>query len=142
MNKALSMLAAAAAVMSCQWDPADHDVAPVEEKLTLSASSENVVLLEENLKKDAVTFSWTEARDMGEDYMISYETKLDVLGNNFGSKTVIRTDMDPGRVQPELYRGTAQHMGYGKMGTACKQAVYTRISRSCTVGRRFYFRNA
>lgn len=96
MNKALSMLAAAAAVMSCQWDPADHDVAPVEEKLTLSASSENVVLLEENLKKDAVTFSWTEARDMGEDYMISYETKLDVLGNNFGSKTVIRTDMDPG----------------------------------------------
>ena len=74
MNKALSMLAAAAAVMSCQWDPADHDVAPVEEKLTLSASSENVVLLEENLKKDAVTFSWTEARDMGEDYMISYET--------------------------------------------------------------------
>ena len=87
MNKALSMLAAAAAVMSCQWDPADHDIAPVEEKLTLSASSENVVLLEENLKKDAVTFSWTEARDMGEDYMISYETKLDVLGNNFGSKT-------------------------------------------------------
>lgn len=33
---------------------------------------------------------------MGDDYMISYETKLDVLGNNFGSKTVIRTDMDPG----------------------------------------------
>ena len=96
MNKALSMLAVAAAAMSCQWDPMDHDIDPVDENLTLTASSEDVVLLEENLKKDAVTFSWTEARNMGDDYMISYETKLDVLGNNFGSKTVIRTDMDPG----------------------------------------------
>lgn len=92
MNKALSMLAVAAAAMSCQWDPMDHDIDPVDENLTLTASSEDVVLLEENLKKDAVTFSWTEARNMGDDYMISYETKLDVLGNNFGSK-----DRDPYR---------------------------------------------
>lgn len=88
---------------------AAHDVAPVEEKLTLSASSENVVLLEENLKKDAVTFSWTEARDMGEDYMISYETKLDVLGNNFGSKTVIRTDMDPGEFSQSFTVDSSTH---------------------------------
>lgn len=81
--------------VACTWDPAEHDTVPVEESMVLTASATEVTLLEENLKKEAVTFTWTPAREMSDEYLVSYETKLDVQGNNFGSKTVISTDMDP-----------------------------------------------
>ena len=92
--KNLSLVVLTLCALSCQWDPYQHDIAKVEDTMRLSASSDAVAILEDKLKETLVTFEWTPARTMSDEYIVSYETKLDVLGNNFGSKTVIRTDMD------------------------------------------------
>ena len=43
-----------------------------------------------------MTFNWTEARQMPDDYIVSYTTKLDIVGNNFGSSTAIVTSEEDG----------------------------------------------
>ena len=48
------------------------------------------------MASDKITFTWTDAREMSDDYYLTYETKLDVLGNNFGSKTVIKNTFEAG----------------------------------------------
>lgn len=61
-----------------------------EEKMELTASAEEIEL-DRNKPNDVVlTFNWTPAREMSEDYIISYVTKLDVEGHNF--ETCIRTE--------------------------------------------------
>lgn len=72
------------------------DIAKVEEKLTLQASAADIVLNEEHLSDDVVTFTWTPARQVSDDYVVSYATKLDVVGNNFGSSTAILNYEDEG----------------------------------------------
>lgn len=73
-----------------------EDIPKVEEHLTLSASSIDIVLDGENPTADILTFTWTAARQLPDDYIISYETKMDVLGNNFGSATAILAYEDEG----------------------------------------------
>lgn len=72
------------------------DIPKVQEKMELKASSANVALDENNLSKDIVTFSWTPARPQSDDHMVTYTTRLDVVGNNFGSSTAIMTYEDDG----------------------------------------------
>ncbi|MDD6253292.1 MAG: SusE domain-containing protein [Bacteroidales bacterium] len=91
----LSVLALAIAA-GCSYDPAGHDITLPEETLTLQESSAEIVLDEENLQDDVITFSWSPARDMGDDYVVTYTTKLDVVGNNFGSTTVIKNIEEDG----------------------------------------------
>lgn len=74
----------------------DKDIDKVKEHLELSASSIDIALDENNLTDDILTFTWTEARQMSDDYIVSYTTKLDVVGNNFGSSTAILTYEDEG----------------------------------------------
>lgn len=72
------------------------DIAKAEEKLELKASSTEIALDENNLSADIITFTWTEARKLPADYLVSYTTKLDVVGNNFGSSTAIISYEDEG----------------------------------------------
>lgn len=81
---------------ACAWDPYEHDSAPVPETLTLTASSNVVVLDENNLSAPILTFEWTPARAVSDDFLVTYTTKLDVLTNNFSSSTTIETVEDDG----------------------------------------------
>ncbi len=72
------------------------DISKVREKLELTSSATSIVLDENNMQKDIITFNWTEARELSSDYAVSYTTKLDLVGNNFGSSTVILNYEDDG----------------------------------------------
>lgn len=81
---------------ACAWDPYEHDADPVPETLTLTASSADIVLDEEHLTDPVLTFEWTPARQVSDDFLVTYTTKLDVVTNNFGSSTTIETVEDEG----------------------------------------------
>lgn len=94
--KTLSFVLAAALLASCTWDPAKNDIPVQPQTMAVTASAEAVTILEESMASDKITFTWTDAREMSDDYYLTYETKLDVLGNNFGSKTVIKNTFEAG----------------------------------------------
>ncbi len=73
-----------------------NDIPKVQEKMELKASSLNITLDENNLSKDILTFNWLPARSQSNDHMVSYTTKLDVVGNNFGAGTAIMNYEDDG----------------------------------------------
>ena len=81
---------------ACEWDPYEHDSDPVRETLELTASSSQIALDENDLSATVLTFDWTPARPMPDEYLVSYTTKLDLLNNNFGSSTAIVTSEDDG----------------------------------------------
>ncbi len=87
--KAAIVGVAALSVASCTYDPYDTDIAPVVETMTLTCDNPLVEIDENHLTSPALTFTWTGARPMSDDYMSTYKAELDVLGNSFGSKTVI-----------------------------------------------------
>lgn len=74
---------------ACAYDPYKTDIPKTEEKLTLSASAESVVITEEGLSDVLLTYTWTPARSLPDEYLITYTAELDVVGNNFGTETVI-----------------------------------------------------
>lgn len=81
---------------ACEWDPYEHDSDPVRETLELTASASQIALDENDLSTTVLTFDWTPARPMPDEYLVSYTTKLDLLNNNFGSSTAIVTSEDDG----------------------------------------------
>ena len=81
---------------ACEWDPYEHDSDPVRETLELTASASQIALDENDLSATVLTFDWTPARPMPDEYLVSYTTKLDLLNNNFGSSTAIVTSEDDG----------------------------------------------
>ena len=72
------------------------DIPKVEEKLVLKSSSASIALDENKLKEKIVTFSWEPARPQSDDHMVTYTTRLDIVGNNFGAGTTIMTYEDDG----------------------------------------------
>lgn len=92
----LPLAVAAILTVSCAWDPIKHDIPAVQEDMVLTASSDAIVILEETMASQKITFEWTEARQMPDDYYLTYTAKLDVLGNNFGSKTAIVKEYEVG----------------------------------------------
>lgn len=96
LYKTLPLLFTAFCMNACD-DGDIKDIPKVEEHLELTASSTDIILDENNLTGDILTFTWTEARPQSDDdHMVSYTTKLDVVGNNFGSSTAILTYEDDG----------------------------------------------
>lgn len=81
---------------ACAWDPYEHDSDPVMKTMTLTASAPEIALDENNLSAEVLTFGWTPARQMPDEYLVSYTTQLDLLTNNFGSATTIETSEDDG----------------------------------------------
>lgn len=84
------------ALASCEYDPYEHDITLPAEKLSLDASKEAVVMTEETLQQTAIEFTWTPAREVSDEYLVTYTTKLDVVGNNFGSTTAIVHEEEEG----------------------------------------------
>lgn len=90
--KQLSAVAVGATLMmasSCTYDPYETDIEPVRETMTLVCETPEVEIDEDHLTSPALTFTWTGARPLTDEYMSMYKAELDVLGNSFGSRTVI-----------------------------------------------------
>lgn len=94
LYKTLLSLSFALCVSACKKEI--KDIPKVQEKMELKASSASIALDENNPAKDVVTFTWAPARPQSDDHMVSYTTRLDLVGNNFGSSTAIMTYEDDG----------------------------------------------
>lgn len=97
---------------SCSYDPYDTDIDPVKETMELKCETPLVEIDENNLTAPALTFTWTGARPLPDDYMSIYKAELDVLGNSFGSKTVITSGVGFDYVYNEetgVYSATFTH---------------------------------
>ena len=79
-----------------------------EEKMELTASSRKIELDRDKPDDVALTFEWTSAREMPDEYIPTYVTKIDIDGNNFN--TCVRTVEDDG-VFSKSYTN-AQLQGY------------------------------
>ncbi len=110
--KAAVIGVAALSVASCTYDPYDTDIDPTVETMVLKCENPMVEIDENNLNTPALTFTWTGARHLSEQYMLSYKAELDVLGNSFGSKTVVTSGVGFDYTYDEatgLYSATFTH---------------------------------
>lgn len=60
-------------------------VEPLEPTMDLTASTAELELSEDKIDEVALTLTWTEAREQGADFSISYLTKFDAAENNFSN---------------------------------------------------------
>ncbi|MGO4773140.1 SusF/SusE family outer membrane protein [Flavobacterium sp. W22_SRS_FK3] len=77
--------------------------------MTLSLSSNEVVLIKENEDADAITFTWTQGNDRGAGTTLKYFFRIDILGNNFSkdiddvTKRTVYTEEIPDGVLTKSY---------------------------------------
>ncbi len=96
---AVFALCAALSVMmsACEFDPTKGDITLPVQTLALTAVSEEISLeTTTSLSELFMTFEWTEARPVSDDYIVTCTTELDIVGNNFGSTTRILNEEDEG----------------------------------------------
>ena len=94
LYKALPLLFILLCFSACKQEV--MDIEKVQEKMELTASGTDIALDEDHLTDNILTFTWKEARPQSDDHVVSYTTKLDVVGNNFGSSTAIMNYEDDG----------------------------------------------
>ncbi|MCD0489569.1 SusE domain-containing protein [Pedobacter sp. MC2016-14] len=94
LHKTLLSLSLVLCFFACKKDV--KDIEKVQEKMELKASSTAIALDENNLSKGIVTFTWEPARAQSDDHLVTYTTRLDVVGNNFGTSTAIMNYEDDG----------------------------------------------
>src|SRR5690606_41945481 len=87
LYRILTFSAIVCGLNACNYEIVDIDKVP--ETMTLQASSTEIALDVDRLTEDIITFTWEAARSTSEDHVVTYTTKLDVTGNNFGSSTAI-----------------------------------------------------
>lgn len=61
--------------------------------MTLTPSSENVVMTANNDDAVAITFTWTPGNDRGTGTTLKYFFRMDIVGNNFGEETMLLQEM-------------------------------------------------
>ena len=86
-------------LVSCADDYEEYDTSwflENDETMTLEASAASIELDEDLLEEPALTFTWTPAREVSDEYILTYVTMLDLKTNSFGSSTVIREVVDDG----------------------------------------------
>lgn len=90
----------AAGLVSCANDYEKYDNSYLldnPETMTLQASSSVLELFEDTPADEAVlTFTWTPAREMSDEYDLKYITYLDLKVNGFDENSALRTVENPG----------------------------------------------
>lgn len=94
LYKILSLLFACICLNACNNEI--QDIPKVVEKLELTASSDSISIDLNNPRDIVINFDWKEARQVLGDNVISYTTKLDVVGNNYGTSTAIINSEEDG----------------------------------------------
>lgn len=99
----------------------DRSMYDVVETMTLEASARDVVLDAEEVDKVALTFTWTPAREMPDDYLVTYVTFLDVEGNDFSN--AVRQVVDDGVFTKEYTTQELQNLLVEKWNKNYSRAV-------------------
>lgn len=96
--------------------PEIMDIEKPVEGLELKASATDIVLDGDDMTKEILTFSWKEGGPVSGDHVVSYTSKLDVVGNNFGSSTMILSYEEDGIFQKSFTSEQLQNWAYEKWG--------------------------
>lgn len=99
----------------------DRSMYDVTETMTLSVSAESVELDAEAPDEIALSFTWTPAREMPDDYIVTYVTMLDIEGNNFSN--CVREVEDDGIYIKEYTNQQLQNYLVDKWGKNYSRAV-------------------
>ncbi|GAA4802958.1 hypothetical protein GCM10023231_34890 [Olivibacter ginsenosidimutans] len=97
------------------------DIDKVEEHLEIQASAAAIALDESHLTDDIITFNWTPARTVSDDHVVLYSTKLDLLGNNFGTSTAILSYEDDGVFSKSFTSEQLQNWANEKWGLSANK---------------------
>ena len=100
-----------------------------EEKMQLTASSTKIELDREKPDDIALTFEWTSAREMPDDYIPTYITKIDLEGNNFN--TCVRTVEDDGVFSKSYTNAQLQSYILDKWGKSYVRPVTLQFGVLC-----------
>lgn len=119
LHKIVLYLSFVLCISSCQKEI--QDIPKTPETLELKASAASIALDEKNLGKDIITFSWAPARGQSDDHMVTYTTRLDVVGNNFGSSTAIMNYEDDGVRSKSFTSEQLQNWANEKWGIAANK---------------------
>jgi len=97
--------------------------------MELTASARKIDLDRDNLDAVALTFEWTSARQMPEDYIPTYITKIDIDGNNFN--TCVRTVEDDGVFSKSFTNAQLQSYILEKWGKSYVRPVTIQFGVLC-----------
>lgn len=78
------VIALCISVVSCSDD---KDTQPAGEALAIKASTDTIIISEDKLYDDAITFTWNKGLDRGDEYTIEYIFRLDIANNDFVTST-------------------------------------------------------
>lgn len=92
-----------------------------DETMTLEASATSIKLDVNALDEDALTFTWTPAREMSDEYVLSYVTMLDMKTNEFNSSSVVRTLEDDGVYEKSYTNLELQNLIVDKWGKSISE---------------------
>lgn len=93
------------------------------ETMTLESSSASIKLDVDALDDAALTFTWTPARQMSDEYVLSYVTMLDLKTNQFNASSVIRTLEDEGVFEKSYTNEELQNMIVDKWGKSISEVT-------------------
>ncbi|SOD11801.1 SusE domain-containing protein [Pedobacter xixiisoli] len=108
-----------------------NDIPKVQEKMELKASAPAIILDENNLSGNIITFNWAPARPQSDDHMATYTTRLDVVGNNFGSSTAIMAYEDDGVFSKSFTSEQLQNWANQKWGIAVNKPFVLEFRVVC-----------
>ena len=94
-----------------------------DETMTLDVSSTSVKLDVNALDEVALTFKWSPAREMPDDYVLSYVTMLDLKTNQFNSSSVVRTLEDDGVFEKTYTNQELQNLIVDKWGKSISEVT-------------------
>lgn len=125
----LSLLCLAACQQPVNYLEQGQNFFKAEEKMQLTASSTKIELDREKLDEVALTFEWTSAREMPDDYIPTYITKIDINGNNFN--TCVRTVEDDGVFSKSFTNAQLQSYILDKWGKSYVRPVTIQFGVLC-----------
>lgn len=99
----------------------DRSMYDVTETMTLDVSAEEIVLNADAPDQVALTFSWNPAREMPDEYIVTYVTYLDIEGNDFSNS--VREVEDDGVFYKEYTNRQLQELLVNKWGKNYSRAV-------------------
>lgn len=94
---------------------------PANERMELTASVSDLELDGDKPDDVVLTFHWTKAREMPEDYIVSYVTKMDIEGNDFNS--AVRSDENEGVFSKSYTTAELQNLLVEKWGQSSTKAA-------------------
>tara|TARA_R110002051_G_scaffold81167_1_gene145198 strand:+ start:14757 stop:15902 length:1146 start_codon:yes stop_codon:yes gene_type:complete len=104
--------------------------------MTLTLSSEEVVMTKGNDDAIAITFNWTPGNDRGPETSLQYFFRMDIEGNNFGQETAVQEEIPSGVFSKTYTAGELNSLLLKKFGlrgnvlTNLEAQIIARVNNS------------